>query len=180
VMDEWPLSLSVLDVVRKTKPAVMAYPVGALGRVSVFMANSPSVAECLAMPYGFGYEQLADYTERPEARRLLQYYVTEGSWREDWFEEWTVGKRPHAQICPIVWITATLAAQEVVKLVSGKWKPVVAPRYWHVTPENSTVRRFALGRRLIARLSCREFMLRRLDKLGHSKRLLRVFARLLH
>ena len=73
VMDEWPLSLATIEAVRKSKPAIMAYPVGALARTSVFLAESPSVAECLAMPFGFGYERLIRYTSRPESRRLLQY-----------------------------------------------------------------------------------------------------------
>jgi len=179
VMDEWPLSLTALEVIRKAKPVIMAYPVGALGRTCVFTADSLSVAECLAMPYGFDYEQLCEYTTRPDARRLLQYYVTDGAWREDWFERWTVGEAPHAQLCTIVWITSCLAAMEILKLVTGKWKPVVAPYYWHVTPTDARVRKFAWGRRVISRLSRHEWALRQLPRLSRSKRLLRVFTRLL-
>ncbi len=180
VMDEWPLSLTALEVVRKKgKPAVMAYPVGALGRVSVFTADSPSVAECLAMPYGFGYQELAEYTERPEARRLLQYYVTEGEWTEEWFDRWVQGEMPHAQLATIVWTTACFAAQEILKLVSGRWKPVIAPYYWHVTPNSARVRRFGLGRRLISRLSRREGAQRLFPRLTGSPQLLRLFTRLL-
>jgi len=180
VMDEWPLSLTALEVIRKAgKPAIMAYPVGALGRTCVFTAESPSVAECLAMPFGFGYEQLQDYTTRPDARRLLQYYVTEGAWREDWFERWTVRELPHAQLAAVVWTTACLASMEVLKLITGKWKPVVAPRYWHVTPNDARVKRFGWGRRVISRLSRHEWALRQLPRLSRSKRLLRVFTRLL-
>ena len=180
VMDEWPLSLTALEIIRKTgKPAIMAYPVGALGRTCVFTADSPSVAECLAMPYGFGYEQLREYTTRPDARRLLQYYVTEGSWREEWFDRWTVGELPHAQLCAIVWTTACLASMEILKWVTGKWKPVIAPYYWHVTPMNARVKKFAWGRRVISRLSRREWALRQLPRLSRSKRLLRVLTRML-
>lgn len=179
VMDEWPLSLTALETVRKVKPAVMAYPVGALGRVSVFMADSPTVAECLAMPYGFGFEQLQDYTARPEARRLLLYYMTEGQWREDWFEQWVQGERPHAQICPIVWITSCFAALETLKLLSGRWKPVVAPYYWYVTPTSARIRRFGLGRKLTSRLSRRSWMINRLERFSRSKTLVRWFTRII-
>jgi hypothetical protein len=179
-MDEWPLSLTALEVVRKKgRPAIMAYPVGALGRVSVFTADSLSVAECLAMPYGFDYAQLKEYTRRPEARRLLQYYVTEGEWTEEWFDRWTEGRAPHAQLASIVWITSCLAAQEVIKLVSGRWKPVVAPYYWHITPDNARIKRFGRGRRLISRLSRRERLQRTFPRLTASKPLLRWFTRLL-
>ncbi len=179
VMDEWPLSLTMLEEARKSRPVVMAYPVGALGRVSVFTASSPTVAECLVMPYRFGLEKLQDYTHRPEARRLLMYYETEGGWRKDWFEQWTEGKKPHAQIVSIVWITACLAAMEAVKLVSGKWKPVVAPRYWSVTPEGASVRRFGLVRKLASRLSRHEWLLSRLPTLSRNETLVRWFTRLI-
>jgi hypothetical protein len=179
VMDEWPLSLTVLEVVRKVKPVVMAYPVGALCRVSVFTAASPTVAECLVMPYGFGLDQLQDYTHRPEARRLLQYYETDGQWRAEWFEQWVEGKKPHAQIAPIVWITGCLAAMEAIKVVSGKWKPVVAPYYWSVTPTSARVRKFGLGRKLASRLSRHEWLLKRLPTLSRNKTLVRWFTRLI-
>jgi hypothetical protein len=165
VMDEWPV--------------VMAYPVGALCRVSVFTAASPTVAECLVMPYGFGLDQLQDYTHRPEARRLLQYYETDGQWREEWFEQWVRGKKPHAQIAPIVWITGCLAAMEAIKVVSGKWKPVVAPYYWSVTPTSARVRKFGLGRKLASRLSRHEWLLKRLPTLSRNKTLVRWFTRLI-
>jgi len=179
VMDEWPLSLTCLEEVRKVKPAVMAYPVGALCRVAVFTATSPTVAECLVMPYGFGLDRLEDYTHRPEARRLLMYYETAGSWREDWFDQWTEGKKPHAQFAPIVWVTSCLAAMEGIKLVSGKWKPVVAPYHWSITPDGATVRKFGLGRKLAARLSRHEWLLNRLPALSRNRTLVRWFTRLI-
>jgi molybdopterin/thiamine biosynthesis adenylyltransferase len=180
VMDEWPLSLTALEVVRKKgKPAIMAYPVGALGRVSVFTEDSLSVAECLAMPYGFDYPQLKEYTSRPEARRLLQYYVTEGEWTEEWFDRWTEGQAPHAQLAPVVWITACLAAQEVIKWISGRWQPVIAPYYWHVTPNHARIAKFGLGRRLISRVSRRPWAQRAFPRLTGSPGLLRIFTRLL-
>jgi hypothetical protein len=179
VMDEWPLSLTTLEVVRQTRPAIMAYPVGALGRVSVFTSQSPSVAECLAMPYGYGYEKLKEYTERPEARQLLQYYVTEGEWSEEWFDRWVEAELPHAQLATVVWLTACFAAQEMLKLLSGRWNPMVAPHYWHITPGHTGMKKFGLGRRLISRLSRRESSQRLFPHLTGSKALLRLFTRLL-
>jgi hypothetical protein len=177
-MDAWPLSLTVLEVARKLgKPAIMSYPVGALGRACTFLADSPSVAECLAMPFGFGYEELKEYTERADARRILQYYVTEGGWREEWFDRWVEGELPHAQLCIIVWITGSLAALEVLKLITGKWSPVVAPYYWHITPTSARIKKFGLSRRLMSRLSRRGWVQQRLPWLARRKRLLRLFTR---
>jgi len=179
VMDAWPLSLAVLEKARWHKPTIMAYPVGAVGRTCVFTAQSPTVAECLAMPYGYDYEQLQEYTKRPAARALLEYYRTEGAWKKDWFDGWVQGKLPHSQICTIVWVTASLAALEVVKLLTGKWEPVIAPRYWNVTPNGAGIRRFGLGRRLISRLSRREWVQRQFPRLTGSERMLQWFTRVL-
>lgn len=48
-------------------------------------------------------------------------------------------------------MTGALAAMEILKLVSGKWKPVTAPRYWHITPNGARIGRFGLMRRLLSR-----------------------------
>lgn len=178
-MDAWPLSLTILETARKSKPTIMSYPVGALGRTCVFTASSPTVAECLAMPYGYGYQQLQDFTTRPAARRLLQYYMTEGEWSQEWFDGWVEGKLSHSQISTIVWGTAALSALEVVKLLTGKWDPVVAPRYWYITPYGAAIKRFGFGRRLISRLSRREWAQRQFPRLTGSPGLLRLFTRLL-
>ena len=179
-MDDWPLSLMVFRVAKRLgKPAVMAYPVGALGRACTFLPDSPSAEECLAMPFGLPYDELKEYMENPEARRVLRYYVTEGAWREEWFDRWVEGELPHAQICTVVWITASLAAMEIVKLITGKWKPVAAPYYWHVTPTTARIKKFGLSRRLVSRLSRRRWIQQRLPWLARRKRLLRLFTRMI-
>jgi molybdopterin/thiamine biosynthesis adenylyltransferase len=176
--DEWPLSISALNRAKDLgKPAIMAYPVGALGRVSVFMPESPYSAECLAMPYKVGYEGLKTFMENPSNRKILQYYCTEGAWKDDWFNEWCEDRRPHAQLCTIVWITGTLAALEVVKILSGKWKPIVAPRYWHITPEGSRIGKFSRGRRLLSRISRRRWGMALLPALAKRPWLVRLFTR---
>ncbi|HID87964.1 MAG TPA: ThiF family adenylyltransferase [Anaerolineae bacterium] len=179
--DDWALSLMVLRGAKKLgKPAVMAYPVGALGRTCTFLPDSPiSAEECLAMPFGLPYDELEEYMKRPEARQVLQYYMTEGAWREEWFDRWAEGELPHAQICTVVWITACLAAMEILKLITGKWKLVAAPYYWHITPTTARIKKFGLFRRLISRLSRRRWVQQRLPWLARRKRLLRLFTRMI-
>ncbi|HAL61355.1 MAG TPA: hypothetical protein DCP08_03000 [Chloroflexi bacterium] len=179
--DDWPLSLMVFRAARRLgKPAVMAYPVGALGRACTFLPDSPlSAEECLAMPFGLPYDELKEYMETPEARRVLQYYVTEGKWREEWFDRWAEGEFPHAQICTVVWITACLAAMEILKLITGKWEPVAAPYHWHITPTTARIKKFGLFRRLISRLSRRRWIQQRLPWLARRERLLRLFTRMI-
>jgi hypothetical protein len=162
------------------KPAILAYPVGALGRVSTFMPESPYAAECLVMPKGLPYQEFKAFMDNPDNRRTLQYYCTEGGWTDEWFDGFCAGTKPHAQLCTIVWITSALAAQEIIKLVSGRFKPVVAPRYWHITPEGAHMARFSIARRLLARGSQKPWGRAMLPMLARRPWLLRLFTRALH
>lgn len=176
--DDWAISITMLGRCKELgKPAIMSYPVGALGRVSTFMPDSPYAAECLAMPFACSVEELRAFQSDPDNRRVLYYYQSLGAWREDWFQSWCEGSRPHAQLCTIVWITGTLAAQEIIKLVSGKWKPVIAPRYWLVTPDGAKMRKFGIGRRLMSRLSTRKWGKKLLPAIARRPWLIKAFTR---
>jgi len=179
--DDWPLSMNLLGRAKELgKPAIMAYPVGALGRVSTFMPDSPYASECLVIPKGLPYAQLKEFMCDPDNRRTLLYYCTEGGWTDEWFEGFCQGTKPHAQLCSIVWITSALAAQEIIKLVSGRFKPVVAPRYWHITPNGAHIARFSIARRLLARSSQKPLGRKMLPLLAKRPWLLRLFTRALH
>jgi molybdopterin/thiamine biosynthesis adenylyltransferase len=178
--DDWALSIITLDRAKERgKPSVMAYPVGALGRVCTFLPESPYAAECLVMPYKFPYERLKKFTDDPNNRRILQYYCTEGEWTQEWFDGWCEGNLPHAQLCTIVWITASLAAMEILKLVSEKWEPVAAPRYWHITPEGARIARFGYTRRILSRIVRRKWGQALLPAMAKRPRLIRLFTRLI-
>ena len=123
VADEWPLSIHMLDrTIDRGKPAVLSYPVGSLTRVSTFLPGGPYGSECLVMPYRASYATLQRFMEDPRNRRILLYYQTAGGWKKDWFEAWCEGDQTHAQLCTPVWIAGSLAAMEVIKLVSGRWQ----------------------------------------------------------
>ena len=178
--DEWPLSITLLGATKEQgKPAIMVYPVGALGRVCTFLPDSPYAAECLVMPYKANYDELKVYMMNPDNRRALQYYRTVGGWTQEWFDGFVEGRVPHSQICPIVWVTGSLAALEVIKLVSGKWKPVVAPRYWHITPAGARIARFGLGRRLLSRIVRRPWGQALLPAIARQDWLVRLFTRVI-
>lgn len=178
--DDWALSITMLGAAKELgKPAVMSYPAGALGRVSTFLPESPYAAECLVMPYKVSYADLKRFMENPNNRKILDYYCTEGSFTQDWFEGWCAGSLPHPQMCTIVWITAALAAMEILKLLSGKWEPVVAPRYWHITPDGARIARFGLARRLLSRQLARPNGQVLLPALAKRPWLVRLFTRLI-
>jgi tRNA A37 threonylcarbamoyladenosine dehydratase len=73
--DDWAISITMLGRCKELgKPAIMSYPVGALGRVSTFMPNSPYAAECLAMPFKCSIEDLREFpgrSEQPQSALLL-------------------------------------------------------------------------------------------------------------
>jgi len=176
--DEWPLSIVMLDTAKDLGvPAILAYPVGALARVSTFLPESPYASECLVMPYRSPYTELKDFMHNPNNRRILQYYRTEGAWTKEWFEGWCEGALPHAQLCSPVWITGALAAMEIIKLVSGKWKPVVAPRYWHITPAGAHIAKFGFARRLLSRACRRSWGQALLPALAERPWLVNLFTR---
>jgi molybdopterin/thiamine biosynthesis adenylyltransferase len=178
--DEWPLSIAALGMAKDMgKPAIMAYPVGALARVSTFLPDGPYAAECLVQPYKAGYEELKVFMDNPANRSVLQYYCTEGGWTKEWFEDWCQSKKPHAQLCTTAWITGTLAALEILKLVSGKWEVVAAPRYWRITPTSATIARFGIGRRIISHLLSKPSGQRMLPLLTKRPWLIKTFTRLI-
>jgi len=178
--DNWALSIVFLDTaIDMGVPAIMAYPVGALARVSTFLPGGPYASECLVQPYKYSYDELKPFMENPENRRILQYYHTEGEWTQEWFDEWCERKQPHAQFCTIVWIAGTLAAMEIVKVLSGRWKPVSAPHYWRITPTGARIAKFGWGRRLLSRTSRRPWGQALLPALAKRPWLVRLFTRVI-
>ena len=178
--DDWALSIVTLDTAKDMGvPAILAYQVGALTRVSTFLPESPYASECLVMPYRMAYPELRDFMENPDNRQILLYYQTAGAWRQEWFEGWCEGALPHAQLCTPVWITGALAAMEILKLVSGKWAPVVAPRYWHITPDRARIARFGLARRLLSRSTRHSWGKALLPALARRPGLVRLFTKLI-
>lgn len=178
--DEWALSIHMIDrTIDLGKPAIMAYPVGALARVSTFLPGGPYGSECLVMPYRASYQELKVFMDDSANRQILYYYQTAGAWRQEWFDEWCVGKKPHAQLCTPVWITSSVAAMEVIKLVSGRWQPVAAPSYWHITPEDARITKFSLARRLLSRATQYPWGHDLLPALAKRQKLVRLFTRLI-
>jgi molybdopterin/thiamine biosynthesis adenylyltransferase len=178
--DDWALSIVMLDTAKDMGvPAILAYPVGALARVSTFLPESPFASECLVMPYRISYPELKSFMEDPANRQILQYYRSAGAWTQEWFDGFCEGALPHAQLCTPVWITGSLAAMEIIKVVSGKWQPVVAPRYWHITPEGARIARFSIARRLLSRSTRRPWGKALLPALARRPWLVRMFTRLI-
>jgi hypothetical protein len=178
--DDWALSIVMLDTAKDMGvPAILAYPVGALARVSTFIPEGPYASECLVMPYRIAYPELKTFMEDPANRQILQYYCTAGAWTQEWFDGWCECTLPHAQLCTPVWITGALASMEILKLFSGKWPPVAAPRYWHITPSGARIARFSIARRVLSRSIRRSWGKSLLPALARHPWLVKLFTRLI-
>ena len=73
-------------------------------------------------------------------------------------------------------MTGSLAALEIIKLVSEKWKPVAAPRYWEITAESAKIRKFGIGRRLVSRMISRPAGLKIIPFLSKNPGLVKLFT----
>ncbi|MDD2777791.1 MAG: hypothetical protein PHI16_02685, partial [Methanocellales archaeon] len=64
-------------------------------------------------------------------------------WTDEWFENFVnTEKYPFPQIAPIVLAAASLASLEVLKVITGKWETVAAPKYWHIKPNYASIDEF--------------------------------------
>jgi molybdopterin/thiamine biosynthesis adenylyltransferase len=125
----------------RKKLAVTLMPTGFTCYVAVFPPDLTRVihpAELFAAPTHLPYEELRAFLRDPLTKAGRRWYITQGRWRVDWFNRWRkTDGIPLAQICPNVWLGASLAAVEVIKYLTGKGQRVKAPKMWHLlTAEN--------------------------------------------
>ena len=141
--DDLPYSLMVFRSARKLgKTALLCLPSGAMGWVSVFPPRGKTLEDALGVPQK-DYGDLQAVVRSPEYRCAQYNFITRGDWRIDWFFDYFKGQRPLALICSVEWMAASLAALEALKVVSGKWKPMVAPRCWYISKARVRQGRFS-------------------------------------
>ncbi|HOG13165.1 MAG: ThiF family adenylyltransferase [Smithellaceae bacterium] len=142
-VDDLAYSVLLFRAARKNgKTAVLCMSSGAMGWVSVFTPESSTLEDCLGIP-DLDYEGLTDVVRTQEFKCAQYHYVTAGGWRVDWYREYFRGERPLAQLCAVAWLAASLAALEILKVVSGKWPFVCAPRCWSIHKAEVSLARFS-------------------------------------
>ena len=144
--DDFAWSIMVARMARNHgKHVVVAYPTGMLGRVTVIPPDQ-ALERLFGLPPSLPYPVLKRLMNSPRLRKMfakeLEFYKKEGRWREEWFDQFLEMKVSLPQICPMVWATACLAALEVLKLATGSFKPVQAPKHWYITPEGVYIKEF--------------------------------------
>ena len=128
------LSYSILcfrSARKQTRPAVLCIPSGSLGWVCAFTHTTPTIEDVFGIP-SLDYEGLRRIMHSREYRCAQYNFITSGDWRVSWFWEYFSGKRDLALLCPVSWIASSLAAMEVLKIATGKWRPTYAPKCWYI------------------------------------------------
>ena len=133
------------------KPAVLCLPAGTAGWVSVFTKNTPTLEAMFGIP-SLEYDNLLKVMRTREYRCAQYNYVTDGDWRVNWFFKYFTGENPLALICPVEWMVASLAALETIKIASGRWTPMMAPRCWHLRKGTVSASRFSAALRIHRKL----------------------------
>jgi molybdopterin/thiamine biosynthesis adenylyltransferase len=123
------------DAQKLGKPALMVYPAGTWAHVTIVLPGAPSLEEIEGVPRLAGYEDLREMLTIRKYKFGTYFYVPFADWRIDYYRRFIEEEAPPAQICPTVWTASALGAMETLKVLSGKWKPVASPRYWHITPK---------------------------------------------
>lgn len=139
--DDLAFSSKSLVIAQENKRFAISFmPSGLTGYIMVFPPNLPHVidpTDLFGSPKNLSYRQLYYFLRNPLNRCGRRWHITEGKWRIDWFNKWCDRKVIETQICPNVWLGASLASLEAIKYLIGKWKRVKAPKMWHLlTAEN--------------------------------------------
>jgi molybdopterin/thiamine biosynthesis adenylyltransferase len=116
---------------RRGKPAVLCLPSGSIGWISVFTQDTDTIEDVFGVPK-LNYKGLQRVVHSREYRCAQYNFITAGDWRVDWFWDYFLGKRPLALICTVEWMAVSLAGLEVIKILTGKWKPKLAPKCWYI------------------------------------------------
>ena len=148
VADDFPFSiLAMRNAKKKGIPCVIGYPTGMLARITTILPDGPEAEEPFGIPKGLNYKTLHNIMFSKKYRQMfrstLEYYKNEGEWTDEWFENFvTTDKYPFPQIAPMTTAAASLASLEVLKVITGRWEAVAAPKYWHIKPNYASIDEF--------------------------------------
>ncbi len=128
---------------QRKKFAVTFMPSGMTGYVEVFppsLKKQVDPAVLFGSPSNLSFRRLHHFLRNPLNRCGRRWHITEGKWHLDWFCDWRDGKVIEPQICPNVWLGASLACTEIIKFITGKWQQVKVPEMWHLLTARNKVK----------------------------------------
>ena len=140
--DDFAFSILVFrDARRLGKTALLVVPSGTWANVCLISPSGPSVEKIEGVPKLETYEELKRMFQTRKYKLGTYDYPIRADWRIDYYRGFIEDDLPPTQLCPSVWICSSLGAMEVVKHLTGRWKPVVAPRYWVMTKNRIRIQR---------------------------------------
>ncbi len=140
--DDYAFSIMVFRAARAAnKPAVLAVPSGTWANVSLILPDGPCLEDLQGIPALSSYQEFKDLFETKKYKLGTAFYVPVANWRKDYYRKFIEEDAPPTQLCHTVWIASCLAAQEIIKCVSGSEKPVAAPRFWSIKGNRISVHR---------------------------------------
>jgi molybdopterin/thiamine biosynthesis adenylyltransferase len=132
--DDYAFSILIFrEAKRQGKPALFVVPSGTWANVSIILPEGPSIEKVEGIPPLETYEELKQMFQTRKYKYGTYYYTFLASWRIDYYRRFLDDDLPPTQLCPVVWLCSSIGAFEVIKLVSRRWKPVAAPRFWFIT-----------------------------------------------
>jgi molybdopterin/thiamine biosynthesis adenylyltransferase len=150
-------SIATIMAQERKKFTIGFVPCGMTGYCWVFPPDLTRIIDPMDLIGGsknLSYEELHQFIDDPQNRAARRWYITEGRYRIEWFNKWLVKEARLAQLCPNVWLVASLACIEVLKYLTGKWQTTRVPKMWHpLTAENRIkVERFRIRTRLFNKI----------------------------
>jgi molybdopterin/thiamine biosynthesis adenylyltransferase len=134
--DDYAFSLVLFRMAQQMgKPALCVFPAGLWCLVSLVRPQSPPVEQMFTLPVGLEYEELHSLLHSPEVLRTQSHLVSNGYIQPDHFEQYSQGQSAIPQICPFVWMSASLGSFEIVKYLTGRLPVTSLPNYWKLTAE---------------------------------------------
>jgi hypothetical protein len=122
-------------------PALLVFPSGTWANVCILMPDSPPVEEIEGVPRLESYEELKAILAIRKYKFGTYFYVPFADWRIDYYRAFIEEDISPAHIAPSVWLCSSLGSLEVLKVLSGKWKPVKSPHYWNITKNGIRINR---------------------------------------
>jgi len=145
--DDFAYSIIASRIAKKAGiPSVIGLPLGSLVRVWSNTEESPNIEDYFALPKNEpNYRALYDALYNSEEKRIYARWAQKHcGWSEEWARGYAENELSLAQIAPMTWIASSLAALEILKLITRRWEPVVFPRYWRITPVYAGIDEFNL------------------------------------
>jgi molybdopterin/thiamine biosynthesis adenylyltransferase len=140
--DDFAFSILIFrDAQRLGKTALLVVPSGTWANICLISPHGPTVEDIGGVPKLETYDELKRMFQMRKYKLGTYDYPLRADWRIDYYRGFIENELPPTQLCSSVWLCSSIGALEVVKHLTGRWEPVVAPRYWLMTKNRIRIHR---------------------------------------